>query len=174
VPKVDTNNSTPTVVETGQEDYPAGAGYQIFKVAGNIGDIVPKNKIKGIPSGSCSLPLVLSYSRGMNMSELRTSLGKRIQAFRRDLRLTQEQLAEKAGLSVKHLGEIERGRGNPTLSSLENLAVALNISVVQMFGYESEKLSPGRIRSEIRLMIQNASDEKCTTIIRVLKALADA
>lgn len=107
------------------------------------------------------------------MSELRTLVGKRIQAFRRDIGLTQDQLAEKAGLSLKHLGEIERGRGNPTLTSLENLAAALKISIVQLFGFECERLSPEQIRTEIDLIVQNASEEERNKIIRVLKAMID-
>ncbi len=116
---------------------------------------------------------ILSGKRGMTMSELRTLVGKRIQAFRRDIGLTQDQLAEKAGLSLKHLGEIERGRGNPTLTSLENLAAALKISIVQLFGFEAERLTPEQIRTEIDLIVQNASEEERNQMIRVLKAMID-
>lgn len=108
------------------------------------------------------------------MNQLRTMVGKRIQAFRRNLGLTQEQVAEKAGLSLKHLGEIERGRGNPTLSSLESLADALNVSVVQMFGYECDQLPPEKLRLELQLMIDTASDAACKRIVRILKALEDS
>lgn len=114
---------------------------------------------------------ILSGKRGMKMSELRNLVGKRIQAFRRHLDLTQDQLAEKAGLSLKHLGEIERGRGNPTLTSLENLAAALNVSIVQLFGYESERLNPEQVRDEIDLIVDNASEEERLRIVRVLKAM---
>jgi len=107
------------------------------------------------------------------MNKLRTLVGKRIQTFRRNLGLTQEQLAEKAGLSLKHLGEIERGRGNPTLSSLENLAKALDVSVVQLFGHESEKLPSGKILLELELMMKTASDSTRMKFIRILKALAE-
>lgn len=105
------------------------------------------------------------------MSELRTLVGKRIQSFRRQLDLTQDQLAERAGISLKHLGEIERGRGNPTLTSLENLAAALNVSIVQLFGYESERLSPEQIREEIDLIVESASEEERGRIVRVLKVM---
>lgn len=116
---------------------------------------------------------ILFGKRGMKMGELRTLVGKRIQAFRRHLDLTQDQLAEKAGLSLKHLGEIERGRGNPTLTSLENLAAALNVSIVQLFGYESERLNPEQVRDEIDLIVDSASGEECEKIMRVLRAMVD-
>jgi XRE family aerobic/anaerobic benzoate catabolism transcriptional regulator len=44
------------------------------------------------------------------------AVGKRIEALRRKKGLTQEKLAEQVGLSMKHIGEIERGRVNPTLA----------------------------------------------------------
>lgn len=116
---------------------------------------------------------ILSGKRGMTMSELRILVGKRIQAFRRDIGLTQDQLAEKAGFSLKHLGEIERGRGNPTLTSLEKLAAALKVSIVQLFGFEFEKLAPGQIRMEIDRIVQHANADECRRIMRILKAMLD-
>lgn len=41
--------------------------------------------------------------------------------------MTQEQLAERAGLSYKFVGEVERGIGNPTLDTLASLADALDM-----------------------------------------------
>jgi len=39
--------------------------------------------------------------------------------------LTQEQLAEKAGLSYKYVGEVERGQENISLDALVRIANAL-------------------------------------------------
>ncbi|NCU41072.1 XRE family transcriptional regulator, partial [Candidatus Saccharibacteria bacterium] len=44
--------------------------------------------------------------------------GKRIRSLRRATDLTQEQLAELAGISLQNMGEIERGKGNPTLTTV--------------------------------------------------------
>jgi len=66
-------------------------------------------------------------------------LGKRIQNLRQGKKLSQEQLAEAASLSLKHLGELERGRGNPTLASLESLAGAFGISLSDLFDFEHEQ-----------------------------------
>jgi transcriptional regulator with XRE-family HTH domain len=43
--------------------------------------------------------------------------------------MTQEQLAERSGLSYKFIGEIERGTANPTVATLERLATALGVEV---------------------------------------------
>ena len=72
------------------------------------------------------------------MDDSRIALGKRIRWLRTKVGLTQEQLAERAELSMKHLGEIERGKGNPTLSSLENIADAFGVSLPDLFEFKHE------------------------------------
>jgi DNA-binding XRE family transcriptional regulator len=52
----------------------------------------------------------------VNLLEL---FGKRIRGLRRAKELTQEQLAEIAGISLQNMGEIERGKGND-LGHVEN------------------------------------------------------
>jgi len=105
------------------------------------------------------------------MNESGIALGKRIQKLRLEAGLTQEQLAEKAELSLKHLGELERGRGNPALSSMESLAQALEISLSEMLNYEHEQLSADEIRGEIDQMLKKASEEECRLLYRIFKAL---
>jgi len=46
--------------------------------------------------------------------------------------LTLKELAEHTGLSVSYLSDIERGRTNPSLSTLETLAAALGMSVIDL------------------------------------------
>jgi transcriptional regulator with XRE-family HTH domain len=69
-------------------------------------------------------------------------LGTRLRALRRARGLTQEQLAERAGLSYKFLGEIERGQGNPTLETLVALAGALDLDVVDLLGPAEPRATP--------------------------------
>lgn len=52
-------------------------------------------------------------------------LGALLQRRRQRLGLTQSQLAERADLSLKHVGDIERGEANLTVYALEQLAVVL-------------------------------------------------
>jgi transcriptional regulator with XRE-family HTH domain len=53
--------------------------------------------------------------------------------LRRSKRLTQAQLAARAGHSAKTIGEVERGEANPTLSLLEDLCSALAVDVSDLF-----------------------------------------
>ena len=67
------------------------------------------------------------------------SLGKRIRAQRQQLGISQEQLALRAGMTTTYLGLIERGHGNITIDRLEQLASALNVSIVSFFVDEPEQ-----------------------------------
>jgi transcriptional regulator with XRE-family HTH domain len=85
------------------------------------------------------------------VTDLRGQVGARLKQLRQARRLTQEQLAEKAGLSYKFIGEVERGRGNPTLTTLAALSSALGVGLIDLLGVETErpKLTP-RQASQVR------------------------
>jgi len=56
-------------------------------------------------------------------------LGMNIRSHRALLHLTQEQLAERADLSVSYIGHIERGSRKASLEALEKIALALNVKI---------------------------------------------
>ena len=70
------------------------------------------------------------------MHNIRKGLGKRIRTLRKLKTLTQEELGEKAGLSYKFIGEIERGVVNLSLDSLVKIATALNVKAGDLFPRE--------------------------------------
>lgn len=57
------------------------------------------------------------------------ALGHRIRARRKYLRLTQRDLAEMAGVTLRGLTELENGRGNPTLTQLAKILDVLGWQV---------------------------------------------
>ncbi|HEV2748309.1 MAG TPA: helix-turn-helix transcriptional regulator [Allosphingosinicella sp.] len=52
--------------------------------------------------------------------------------LRKEAGLTQEQLAERCGLSQQYLSKLERGRRNPIVVTLYELATALGVSHVEL------------------------------------------
>lgn len=56
-------------------------------------------------------------------------IGKSIKARRKALRVTQQQLAQLANVSVNTLYKIERGQANPTLETLDGIADVLGMEV---------------------------------------------
>jgi len=59
-------------------------------------------------------------------------LGTAIRHVRLRRGLTLDHLAEASDLSAKHLGEIERGRVNPTIGTLRAIARALDVSLREL------------------------------------------
>lgn len=55
------------------------------------------------------------------------AIGQRIQKYRMKQNLTQDQVAETAGISQKHLSRIEQGYHNPRFDMIIQIAEALNI-----------------------------------------------
>ena len=56
------------------------------------------------------------------------SIGRRIQKYRTEKNLTQEFLAERTGISQKHLSRIEQGYHSPRFELIISISDALNIS----------------------------------------------
>jgi transcriptional regulator with XRE-family HTH domain len=90
------------------------------------------------------------------VTDLRGQVGARVKQLRQARRLTQEQLAERAGLSYKFVGEVERGRGNPTLTTLASLSEALGVQLVDLLGLDVDRprLSP-RQATQVRDALQS-------------------
>jgi transcriptional regulator with XRE-family HTH domain len=61
-------------------------------------------------------------------------LGERLRAIRQLRRKTLKEVAGAAGISESFLSQLERGRTNATIATLQRLTVALGIDVSDLFG----------------------------------------
>lgn len=59
--------------------------------------------------------------------------GQRIREERNRRRLSQEELADKAGVHRTYIGMVERGEKNITLLNIQRIAQALSRSISEMF-----------------------------------------
>jgi transcriptional regulator with XRE-family HTH domain len=64
-------------------------------------------------------------------------IGRKLKAFRLANGMTLKQLALKAGCTDAYLSQLERGRANPSITTLKKIAQALQVKVVDFF-LESE------------------------------------
>lgn len=64
------------------------------------------------------------------LMDMRVLVGRNVVRLRRAAGLTQEQLAERTGLSQQYLSGLERGRRNPTVVTLYEISQALGVSHV--------------------------------------------
>lgn len=102
------------------------------------------------------------------MKNINKLLGIRIKRLRHSYRLTQHDLAARANISLKHLGELERGRGNPSLKCILNLALELNVSLSELFTFDLEEKSEEALRDEIVARLQTAGQDVLKLIHRSL------
>jgi len=79
-----------------------------------------------------------------------TAIGKFIAQKRREKNLTQEQLAEKIGVSNKTVSKWENGRSMPDYSVIEALCSALGITVPELLGEEKRDGDALKILNEMK------------------------
>lgn len=65
--------------------------------------------------------------------KLEESLGNRLRELRRQQGLSLRALAEKSGLSANTLSLIENGKTSPSVATLQQIALALNIPITAFF-----------------------------------------
>jgi transcriptional regulator with XRE-family HTH domain len=61
------------------------------------------------------------------------AIGQRLRALRAGHGLSIRALAERAGVSTSVISEVERGKAEPSISTLKNLATALGTSITHFF-----------------------------------------
>jgi len=55
------------------------------------------------------------------------AFGKAVREYRLKKHMTQQELADKCGLDISYIGQIERGQRNPTLGVIHALAKVLGV-----------------------------------------------
>jgi transcriptional regulator with XRE-family HTH domain len=65
--------------------------------------------------------------------DIRERFGLAVKLLREERAWTQEELAHKAGIHRTYLSDIERGSRNTSLVNIEKLAIALELSISELF-----------------------------------------
>ena len=60
-------------------------------------------------------------------------MARNLRILRKQKGLSQEELADSAGINRNYVGQIEREEKSPTVDILEKLAIALDVSAVDFF-----------------------------------------
>jgi transcriptional regulator with XRE-family HTH domain len=60
--------------------------------------------------------------------DMRKLVGRNCGRIRRERGLTQEELSDRSGFSQQYLSGLERGRRNPTIVTVYEIAMALGVS----------------------------------------------
>jgi len=97
-------------------------------------------------------------------------LGKNIKKYRQLAEMTQEQLAEAAGCSDRHIGQIETGKNIPSLAKTVKIANALNVSVDRLLYGDWENRVDYFIKELVSLTDGFESENKLIAI-KMVKAI---
>lgn len=97
-------------------------------------------------------------------------IGEKIKMLRKERSWTLAILAEKTGLSISYLSDIERGKTNPSVLTLRNIARVFDISSSSIFGDEYEILCPDYIDEFIEA---NQLDDSWANLFRALQVGGD-
>lgn len=107
-----------------------------------------------------------------NDTTLVKKIGIEIRSRRKALRWSQEKLADEAGITFKHVSQIERALSNPSATTLVRIAVALKVSPNDLldFSPSGETSHDPRILSEKLLGLLKG---KPKLQVELIKRLAD-
>ncbi|WP_340026422.1 helix-turn-helix transcriptional regulator [Paenibacillus sp. FSL K6-1096] len=92
--------------------------------------------------------------------ELIKRIGERIRRLRKEMNLSQEQLAERSGLHTNYVGQVERGEKNLTLETLEKVVTGLNISLQELFRYIGPMEQKDALSQIIELLVERPSEDQ--------------
>jgi transcriptional regulator with XRE-family HTH domain len=76
--------------------------------------------------------------------DMRKLVGRNFSRLRREKGFTQEQFAEASGFTQQYVSDLERGKRNPTVATLFQLASALGVDHVDLVTPDEEALAERR------------------------------
>lgn len=98
-------------------------------------------------------------------------IGQKIKEFRKRKNISQAELAEKVGLSDKHIGRIEAGKYFPNFINFLNILEVLDIKLSE-FGFEI-KAEKNSLREELIRLVYLSSEKEIQTYLRIIKILKE-
>ncbi len=76
----------------------------------------------------------LKSPRTDEIGQVSQVVGRNVRALRSTLKLSQEELAFRAGLDRSYISLIERGMGNPSILAVARISEALGVALSELFG----------------------------------------
>lgn len=127
------------VVHAQRELGASGLPYAVQALLSAVRLAIPRIRTRdrkpGPPSLSVEVPLVVSARRARALA-VRTEVARRMRHHRVNARLSQERLAECAGVHRTHIGRIEREETTPSIRMVTQLAEALGVEPTDLLPLE--------------------------------------
>ena len=100
------------------------------------------------------------------------TLGSMIQIKRKELGLSQEQLAEKIGKTAGYIGQIEREISNPSYATLLNLIEVLALDVQTLFSTADLTETSQRLKNEYNQIFSRLSPKQQQLALGMLRLIS--
>ncbi len=98
---------------------------------------------------------------------LTVKLGRRVRELRKEAKLTQSALAQKAGLNVKYLGELENGHRDLRVTTVARLGRALGVEPWALFRFSEKQ----QALDQIETGLAGRDDVFAGHVLRVLREI---
>ena len=102
------------------------------------------------------------------MAKYSKYFGESIYRNRKRQRMTQAELAEKAGVTEQTIRKIEHGEGNPQLDVLCALVTTLMIDPSEIFYPQTDPEDPAR--KQLEILLGDCSDDQVRDLIPIVEA----
>src|SRR5580765_8001868 len=113
----------------------------------------------------------------METQDVRKIFGAELRRRRKELGLSQEEFGERANLHRTYVSDVEAGKRNPSLQSMQRLASAVGTSIGSVFGAMEGILGEGKGRPADKsdgvvdiLLVENDANDAEVTIGAFKKA----
>lgn len=101
-------------------------------------------------------------------------LGRQIRVLRQEKHLTQAELGERAGIGLKYVGEVERGRTNPTLQLVWRLSRVLAVEVFELFLFSVTDGDQDRVlRTQLMRLLKDCKGKELERVVQILRLLVE-
>ena len=97
-------------------------------------------------------------------------IGQKIRKFRKAQGISQEELAEKIGISTTHMSHIETGNTKLSLSVFVDIANALNVQTDDLLN-DREILGISKANRELSEILENCTAEQLNVVADVVKTV---
>jgi XRE family transcriptional regulator, aerobic/anaerobic benzoate catabolism transcriptional regulator len=102
-------------------------------------------------------------------------LGEEVRRLRHERGITLKRMAQLSGLSDRFLIEVEKGKANPSLSSVINLADALQTSLTDLLPGDNQTKTQGSSTSvkQVIALLKDRPDDQISRILSCLSSYLD-
>ena len=100
-------------------------------------------------------------------------IGQRIRKVRKTKRLSQEQLAERIGISTTHMSHIETGNTKLSLPVLAKIAEELSVGTAALLS-DAPKPDKAKLSAEVQEILDSFEIDELPVAVEVLRALRDS